>query len=272
MTYRTLSTIVPPPGPETVDAAVALAERWGAHLDVICAGEIHADPAWGPEGISMLSVTLAEADTEACEKVEAAIRKRLERESIAWTCRSVTGPLGEAARQAARAARYSDLAILPRPLPDQLLAEAAFETVLLEAKVPVLLPAEGATPSFERIMIAWDESDESMTAVRTALPLLQTADAVQVVVVDPKRHSPDTADAGHPVAVYLSRHDVHCEIAQVPRVLPRISETLVQSAREFEADLVVMGAYGHSRVREALIGGVTREMIKRTDLPLFVAH
>jgi len=121
-------------------------------------------------------------------------------------------------------------------------------------------------------MIGWNESPEALIAVRAALPLLKQADVAHVVVIDPPTHGPNRSDPGGQLSQYLARHDVRVEIDVLSKTLPRVSDVMMRHAADMGADMVVMGAYGHSRFREAVFGGATRYMLEQAKLPVFMAH
>ena len=109
-------------------------------------------------------------------------------------------------------------------------------------------------------------------AVRAAMPFLQAADSVRVVVIDPPTHGPNRSDPGGLLSQFLSRHGVRVEIDVLSKTLPRVSDVLMRHVKDTEADMVVMGAYGHSRFREAILGGATRNMLEQADIPVLMAH
>ncbi len=111
-----------------------------------------------------------------------------------------------------------------------------------------------------------------MNAIRAALPLLKKANSVRVTVIDPPRHGHERSDPGGPLSVFLARHGIKVEIDVLGKSLPRVSDVLLRHAADKDADLVVMGAYGHSRFREAILGGATRDMLEEAKLPVFMKH
>src|SRR5690606_4771898 len=126
----------------------------------------------------------------------------------------------------------------------------------------VLMMPEGAKAgAFDRIMLAWNDSPEAMRAARAALPLLTAAGRVNIVVVDPPRHGADRSDPGGRLAQFLARHGVQAEVTILARTMPRVADVLERQAADSDADLIVMGAYGHSRLRESILGGATRDML-----------
>lgn len=176
----------------------------------------------------------------------------------------------------ARFARYSDLTLLaPRNRAFEALLGCVSDGALFESGRPVVLLAEGETtfPRPKRVMVAWDASVEASKAVRDAIPLMQQADAVDLVLVDPvptfDGHGPEP---GADLAAYLARHAISSTIHCLPKEGRDVSETLTRMATETGADLVVMGGYGHSRLRQRIFGGTTTTMLKGGDLTVMMAH
>jgi nucleotide-binding universal stress UspA family protein len=117
-------------------------------------------------------------------------------------------------------------------------------------------------------LIAWNGSSEVAHAIRLALPLLSLATKVHIVeVTDAASRFPAT-DA----AIYLARHDIIAEAHERPRKGRGASKELLHAGHELAATYIVMGAYGHARLRETILGGVTRELLLTSDLPLLMAH
>ena len=112
----------------------------------------------------------------------------------------------------------------------------------------------------------------SSTAIRKALPFLTKADTARIIVIDPPQHGPERSDPGGMLAQMLARHGVKCEIDVLSKTMPRVSDILNRHATDTAADMIVMGAYGHSRFREAILGGATRNMLEKATVPVFMAH
>ncbi|MEQ9260353.1 MAG: universal stress protein [Roseovarius sp.] len=262
---------------ETLDHAIAMSHKNDAHLEVLCLGVDRSQTGYYYAGASaiVLQETISKAQAEA-EAIEAAVRKRLGGEDIRWSCSAGVSQLADMTRHIAALSRFSDLALLPMPYGEGrgVELEAATEAVLFEGGVPVLTVPTGAklpvTPS--RIVLGWNESQEALRAARAALPLLQAADTVHVAVIDPPTHGPSRSDPGGLLSQYLARHGVSVEIDVLSKTLPKVSDVLQRHALDADADLLVMGAYGHSRFREAIFGGATREMLESAKIPLFLAH
>lgn len=169
---------------------------------------------------------------------------------------------------------YADLLIIgskkPHGLPQNWLPKH-----LLATGVPVLVVPDSWTSNTigTRIIIAWNASKEARRAVADALPLLSAAQSVVVLVVNPgdgaQRHG---EEPGANIALHISRHggrvDVHCVDSDG---LP-VAEVILSSASEHNADLIVMGAYSHSRTLEMLFGSVTRAVLTKTSVPVLVSR
>lgn len=175
--------------------------------------------------------------------------------------------------------RYCDLVVLGQADPDEDTPDARpdmQEHVVMNSCRPVLLvPYAGRFASVgKRALIAWDGSAEATRAVTAALPLLAQADTVQVVLFNPKVGRDAHGERpGSDIALYLARHGVKVEVS--PQATPDeldVGNALLSHAADFGADLIVMGAYGHSRFREILLGGVTRTLFKSMVVPTLMAH
>jgi nucleotide-binding universal stress UspA family protein len=262
---------------ETLTHAMAAAEAYDAHLDVFCVGVDRSQTGYYYAGASaiVLQETITRANEEA-QAIEERAKSILAGATIRWSTETGVAQLADLGRHVGQRGRFSDLAILPRPYGEGRGAEleAATEAALFEARVPAVIVPESApaNPSPERIIIGWNESVEAMTAIRAALPLLQKAQSVRVVVIDPPTHGPNRSDPGGALSQFLARHGVKVEVDVLSKTLPRISDVLLRHATDQQADMIVMGAYGHSRVREAIFGGATRYMLEQAGLPVFMAH
>lgn len=259
-----------------LDAAVAVTRREDAHLEVFCLGVDHTQSGYYYAGASayVFQEAIDKAIASAAE-LEERIRERLTPEDIRWSVDSAVAQLGGLSTLVGMRARYCDLVVLNRPYgkdvsPD---AEAITEAALFEGTAPVLIvPGELAEPFGRKILIAWNQSNEAMAAVRRALPLLQAADAVEITVVDPSPSGPERSDPGGALCQMLTRHGVKAEIAVLARTMPQISDILNRRATEIGADMVVMGAYGHSLFRQAILGGATRNMLEKAKVPVLMAR
>lgn len=173
-------------------------------------------------------------------------------------------------------ARYADLVVLGQADPgdrDQggLLLDLP-EQILLHGGRPVLLvPRSGsfAVPS-KRALVAWNGSVQAARAVTAALPLLRGVGQVTLVVFGAERDD-HGAEPGADIALYLARHDLKVEVLRRPQPADA-GDAILSMAADFDAELLVMGAYGHSRFREMVLGGATRSVLAKATLPVLLMH
>ena len=256
---------------------VALARSWDAHAEALCLGVDRTQTGYYYAGANamILQETLARATSEAAEVLEYA-RGALGKADIRWSAEDGVAQIADLGRHVAHRARFSDLVVLPRPYGPNRGAEVEpiVEAALFEGRAPVLVvPDEHEAKSQPRtIIVGWNESVEALTAIRQALPFLMAADAVRIVVIDPPQHGPDRSDPGGLLSQMLARHGVRCEIDVLGKTMTRVSDILNRHVTDTAADMIVMGAYGHSRFREAILGGATRNMLERAEVPVFRAH
>ena len=279
MSYKSLLTVVIGPTPESgpLEAAIHLARREDAHLDVLCLGIDVTDLSYIAGGpivtVDRLSQERAQSDAEAAETI---VQTRLGSEDIRWATERAAVLTMSAGALVAQRARFADLVILGRPYSEAAVpaAEAIAESAMFSARAPVLIvPDKGLDPTFsERIVVAWNDGDEALAAVRAAMPLLKRARLVNIASVEPGPRSAERSDPGGALSQMLARHGVHSEVSVLARTLPKISDVLVRHALDESAGLIVMGAYGHSRLREAILGGATRDMLENTEVPVLMAR
>ena len=279
MAYKTILTIVTDAAAAAaqMDAAVAVARSEDAHLDVLCLGVDRTQTGYYYAGATAFvqQEVLDRAQDDARE-VDAAVKARLEAEDVRWSSEAVVAQLGAIATVVGLRARFADLVVMGRPYGKgrgQEL-EAAVEAALFEGQVPVLIVPEKCDTAqiARRVVIAWNQSNEAMSAIRKALPLLKAADLVDITVIDPPAHGPERSDPGGQLSQWLARQGVHVEVSVLAKTMPRISDVLNRHVRDSHADMIVMGAYGHSRFREAILGGATRHMLEMAEVPVLMAH
>ncbi|SMO66650.1 universal stress protein [Paracoccus laeviglucosivorans] len=276
MGYKSILTVLTREQPELLDSAIAMTQREDAHLDVFCMGVDHTQSGYYYAGASayVFQESIDKAMTAASE-LEEMVRARLANEQIRWSVESAVAQVGGLSTLVGMRARYSDLVVLTRPYADDATpdAEAVTEAALFEGSAPVLIvPQDLSKPCGRKIMIAWNQSNEAMAAVRRAMPLLQAADEVEITVIDPSPHGPERSDPGAALCQMLTRQGVKADIAVLARTLPQISDVINRRAIEIGADMIVMGAYGHSRFRQAFLGGATRSMLEKAQIPVLMAH
>lgn len=278
MAYKSILTVITGTdlSQSALDGAVAMTQVQDGHLDVLALGIDHSTPGYYYAGTNALieQATLDRAREEAAA-IEAAARDYLGRSDCRWSAESGVAQIGTIQNLVGVRARFSDLVILPKPYGDGrgVAEEAVLEAALFAGNVPVLVLPHGVTLGKpQKVVLAWNQSAEAMDAIRCALPLLQQAAATNIVIIDPPRHGPDRSDPGGMLSQMLARHGVRAEISVIAATMPRTADVLARHCEDQQADLLVMGAYGHSRFREAIMGGATRDMLEAADVAVLMSH
>lgn len=164
-----------------------------------------------------------------------------------------------------------DMVVVGRPVRDQTtVAELAAEAALFRTGRPVLIaPPETPATIGEAVVIGWNRSASSARSISAALPLLLMSRSVTIVTVTT---GAKTGPSPQDMAKYLSWHEIQAEVVEIPPDHRLVGEVLLEEAERVSADLLVMGAYSHSRLRELILGGVTRYVLQNADLPVLMAH
>ncbi len=260
----------------TADYAVSLASKLDAHLTGVAVSYAIDVPPIYTEAFStdFLDVQREESKRLAAEAL-ARFGEAARSMGLSGEIRTVDGTLGGAAEQIGVMARLYDLTVVSQadlelPGSEEVIAEA----VLFDSGRPVLLvPQKQARPfSARRIMVAWDGGRAAARAVAEARPFFHKADLVEAVVVQ-SGHGKHDDLPGADLARHLARHEKNVELRRlVPEGDDGIVDTLLKEVAARNIDLLVMGGYGHSRLREFVLGGVTRDMLERMTVPLLLAH
>lgn len=262
-----------------VELAAELAERYGSHL-------IGLHVATGFElsrrGSAFSALRRSEPipvlQAEAKPSAEAArqlFEQVVGRHTLSWEWRVGSGDPSETV---ALHGRYADLIVLGQldrdDMPASLFRALPEEVALAVGRPLLIVPYIGTCGAIgRRVLIGWDASREATRAVNDALPLLTAAHSVTILAVDPK-----TGIAGHgempgtDIALHLARHGVKAVVETAKSGGVDIGNILLSRAGDIEADLLVMGAYAHSRVRELLLGGATRTILECMTIPVLMAH
>lgn len=268
-----------------LELAVATGRKFGAHLDLL---HVRPDPRnmipYVGEGMSgaLIEEVMTAAEREAGDRAvtaRALFERYVTREGIRLD--GVPGESGvsaswreDAGREDEAVAvngRFADLIVVSRPLREAEVPTATlFEAALFEAGQPLLVaPPEPVAGFGRRIMIGWNGSMEAARAVTAGLPFLKRAETVWVVSVAGWGEGPRGVEA---VARRLAWHGVQAEAAVAKEVSGTVGEQVLAEATRREADMIVMGAYTQSRLRQMILGGVTRHVLSAATVPLLMAH
>jgi nucleotide-binding universal stress UspA family protein len=267
-------------------AAIAAARPFNAHvMAYFVRPDLTEALAFFTDGVSGIVVdevvkATQDAGDEAATRIEATlatvcaaagVARVPEPERAGTVTVSLRHTQGNFADRLTAAARLSDLIVFPpiREGDQAGLAEALVQ-VLVETDRPVLRSTDEPTMNFaRRIAIGWDGKTAAASAVSAAVPYLQKADHVEILSVQRPPLKPDVAQG---VKEYLMLHGVPADERLVDAGSKRIGEALLDAAAVHHADLLVIGGYGSGRLRESLIGGVTRHVIAHAGLALFMVH
>lgn len=205
------------------------------------------------------------------------VEQRLKQFERSYELRNAEALSRDLGRVAAVHARYADVAVMTRPGdgPGSELREEIIEGVLFHSGRPALIapPGWNGTSIGKRVVVAWDASREATRALSEADDLLEFSEAVTVVTVDAKPKMFGHGDQpGANIAGHLSRRGIPAEVRNVDSMGRSASLAILEEAKTIGADLVVMGGYAHSRLRELMFGGATRELLRAADVPLLMAH
>ena len=277
MAFKDLLVVVDesPSGVKRVDLALHLASAFGAHLTGLCVSEA-ADlrpsilAQFPPEVIDMLSRVGREDASRAKAVWDERVRAAGSGVSAEW--RVVEGDLEDVASVHAR---YADLTILGQVDPDdpRTVEDLPEQIVLGSGRPAVIVPYAGNFPTVgTQVMVAWNGSREATRAVHDALPILERAAAVRVVSVNPADGPGDGELPGADISQHLARHGVRVEAETFNADGVRVDDALLSRAFDTGADLLVMGAYGHSRLGELVLGGATRHILRQLTIPVFMSH
>lgn len=283
MKFKSVFAVVSDPAvaEPALKVAAGIAVRQDGHLDVLAIGAESAQVGYSyiGTGVAITDWSMQQAEDDAKAAAERAEMILAGQDAaLRWSLETaVTVTSGVTSLVAAQAA-FADLVVQPAPTAKALgeLAEAVIEAALFQGHAPVLIiPPHAdlvAATSPRRIILAWNQSAEALRAAKAALPFLLTADVVDLTVVDPPITGAERSDPGGPLCQFLARHGVKVEVTVLARSLARVADVLAQHAMDKSADMMVMGAYGHSRLREAVLGGATRDVLLSTRIPVLMAH
>lgn len=261
-----------------LEAALALARAFEAHLAALCLVVEPYVPA--VVGVNLPAEVLAQqrqqAEAEAAALLDRAVA-RAAQDGIALERRQETVMVDRLADALARHARHADVTIVGQPDPeragvdDTLMVEAAF---MASGRPALVIPYIGArTMPPERVICAWDGSREAARAINDALPLLVRAREVSLVIIDPERLAGRVGEVpGADIGAHLARHGVEVAVKTVVSGGLDPGDVLLSTAADEAADLLVMGGYGHSRLRELILGGTTAHILKHMTVPVLFSH
>ncbi|MEM7045002.1 MAG: universal stress protein [Pseudomonadota bacterium] len=257
-----------------IDYAIRLSLHFGAHLTGLnLIASFIPPPAVGSHLTQEMEAQLLAGEYQRSEEALARFREAAQAADVAFDVRTDKAPRHEHADLLSLHGRYADLTIVGQDGGDGDGLDCG--DVVLSAGAPVVVVPHIGAPSTnaENVMIAWNASRESARAVRDAMPLLEKAKTVDVVCFHP-----ETTSAGHgelpgaDIGLHLSRHGIDVEVQLLEGGHIDVGNALLSHAADRGSDFLVMGCYGHSRLREAVFGGATRTIMQSMTIPVLMAH
>jgi len=257
-----------------IEHAAMLARILDAHLTGL---QVHEMPEvltiTDPSGSGFLQELIA-SSVDRAVAVTGKLRPILAATGLNHELRRLDLFPGQLAPALAGEVRFSDLFVGTRPYGDPNRQHRVEEAVLFESGRPCLFvpPGHRAPVEYRSIVVAWKNTREAAIAVAAAIPILRAADQIIVAIVEEEGASEKRGDAaGEDIGRYLSRHGVSPEIRLVDG-WNNVSAAILNEVKRSAADMVVLGAYGHSRLREWALGGMTRDVLSQAEVPVFTAR
>lgn len=259
-----------------LDFAGAIAKEHGARL---IGAFVQPEPALSTaetfaRGMGIHEV--AQALQSKLEDVEAGYRAAFERVVQHNGLGSEWRSLLHFSSEVAVNAYYADLVVIGRPesaAPSASPSGLAESLVLSSGRPVLLFPRDSKVSQVRRVELAWNTTREAVRAAADALPLLARAEAVEVLVIDPQRHKESHGqEPGADIARHLARHGAQVGVRRVSSEGKNVGQLMLSQAAAFKADLLVMGAYGHSQVREWVFGSVTRTVLYEASVPVLMSR
>jgi nucleotide-binding universal stress UspA family protein len=255
------------------DFAVYLAARFGAHLSGIAfAQKPPIGSPWDSVTSDIFNSFNAQQRSEA-QRVILSFEARARLEGVAFDSRVVTETKPDAADMFGLAARHYDFSVVAQAEPeDDGIESLTVQAALFKSGRPVLVVPyiQKEALKLDRVMVCWDGSRSAARAVADALPLLQRANQVDVVTVEQRERR--NVVRGAQIAEHLARHQLKVDVSTLVAPDSDAANIILSRAADSETDLIVMGGYGHSRLREFILGGVTRSILGLMTVPVLMAH
>jgi nucleotide-binding universal stress UspA family protein len=260
-----------------VDGSVSLALAFGAHLQAVAVGYISTNVPFVAEGGAAVASFYDIENERALERANAAIavfETEAQNAAIAHSHRAFTGSYAEAVETVGAMARLTDLTIVSQPESGRDIFDNHLpQEMLFQSGGPVLFMPYTFHGAFKaaRIGICWDGSRLAARALRDAMPFLAKADALTAITINEADQVPPEASPAQ-LAKYLAQLGLPVRTVSLQSDRANIQSSILSLAADDNLDLLVMGGYGHSRLQERILGGVTREMFRAMTVPTLMSH
>ena len=258
------------------DFAISIAETFDTHVVGIAFGYAPGLPGYAmleipPDIMAQMIAESEKVALAAIERFETAARRSL----VSAEHRLLKSIGADAPLLLSTLARRFDLSVFMQSEPDGVDNDDMIETSLFESGRPLIvvpyIQKEGL--NLDHMVCCWDGSRAAARAINDALPLLVKAMTVDLLIVlNEKITSGGNEIRGAEIAKHLARHDVKVQIVTVPAADIDVTNAILSYVADVSGTLIVMGGYGHARLREVILGGVTRDMLKTMTVPVFMSH
>jgi nucleotide-binding universal stress UspA family protein len=257
------------------DFAISIAEAFGAHA---CGVAFAYEPVVPPSVMGGIPAELIDVQWAASESAAAAALANFEaaakRAGIAAEHRRLTASIGGAGDLFGRLARRFDLAVTAQAEPKSGAAHGLIiEGTLFGSGRPVVVVPyiQQDRLKLDRVMVCWDGSRPAARAIADAMPFLARSGAIDVVIVASGREKSDEIP-GIDMGEHLARHDLKVDVKRIVSTDVDVPNTILSHAADTSADFIVMGGFGHSRLREFVLGGATRGILDAMTVPTLLSH
>jgi nucleotide-binding universal stress UspA family protein len=254
--------------------AISLADTFEAHVLGVAFSFEPVIPGMVMGGIPPEFIESQRVESD--KKARAAVTRfeqAAKRAGISAETRIISASISGAADQLGRLARRFDLVVVGQAGNTAVAEEVVDEGVLFECGRPVIFVPfiQKIGLKLDRIMVCWDGSRAATRAIADSIPLLQKAKEVEIVLVASKGFKTDEAP-GADLAKHLARHKLDVNLKRITSPDIDVASTILSYAADSSADMIVMGGYGHSRLREFVLGGVTRSILETMTVPVLMSH
>ena len=255
--------------------AISVAEAFGAHVAGVA---FSYEPVIPPTIMGTIPASFVESQRDendrAANDARAKFDEAARRAGVSSESRTLSASLAGSADRFATIARRFDLAVVSQAEPERAAPEELIvENALFSSGRPVLVVPyiQKAELTLDRVMVCWDASRNAARAIADAMPFLKRARVIDVVIVASERIKSDEIP-GADIGQHLARHDLKVEVRRIVSPDTDVASTILSHAADTAADFIVMGGYGHSRLREFILGGATRGMLQAMTLPTLMSH
>ncbi len=255
--------------------AISVAEAFGAHVAGVA---FSYEPVIPPTIMGTIPASFVESQRDendrAANDARAKFDEAARRAGVSSESRTLSASLAGSADRFATIARRFDLAVVGQAEPERAAPEELIvENALFSSGRPVLIVPyiQKAELTLDRVMVCWDASRNAARAIADAMPFLKRARVIDVVIVASERIKSDEIP-GADIGQHLARHDLKVEVRRIVSPDTDVASTILSHAADTAADFIVMGGYGHSRLREFILGGATRGMLQAMTLPTLMSH